>query len=77
MTQKMYDKAVNRCFLFDSISNQYKAQEMWDRVVPEDPFSIVYCPGKYITQRMCDEAVELSSCGIETYSRLVCCKKND
>ena len=31
---------------------------MCDRVVPEDPFSIVYCPDKYKTQRMCEEAVD-------------------
>ena len=28
------------------------------KVVSEDPFSIVYCSDKYITQRMCDEANE-------------------
>ena len=33
MTQEMCDKAVNRCFfVFDSISDQYKTQEMCDRV---------------------------------------------
>ena len=31
---------------------------MCDRVVSEDPFLIVYCPDKYKTQRMCDEAVD-------------------
>ena len=47
------------CFcVFHSIPNQYKTQEMCDRVVPEDPFSIVYCPDKYKTQRMCDKAVD-------------------
>ena len=30
---------------------------MCDRVVSEDPFLIVYCPDKYITQKMCDKAV--------------------
>ena len=35
----MYHKAVNRCcFVFHSIPNQYKTQEMCDRVVSEDPF---------------------------------------
>ena len=38
MTQEMHDKAVNRCFVFDSIPNQYKTQEMCDRVVSENPF---------------------------------------
>ena len=30
---------------------------MRDRVVSEDSFSILYCPDKYETQRMCDNAV--------------------
>ena len=34
----MHDKAVNICFVFDSIPNQYKTQEMCDRVVSENPF---------------------------------------
>ena len=31
---------------------------MCDRVVSENYFLIVLCPDKYITQRMCDEAVD-------------------
>ena len=31
---------------------------MRDRVVSEDPFLIVYCPDKYITQKLCDQAVD-------------------
>ena len=31
---------------------------MCDRVVSEDPFLIVYCPDKYITQKMCNKAVD-------------------
>ena len=58
MTQEMCDKAVNRFFsVFDSIPNQNKTQEVFEGVISEDPFLIVYCPDKYITQRMCDEAV--------------------
>ena len=45
-------------FVFDSIPDRYKTQEMCDRVVSEDPYLIVYCPDKHITQRMCDEAVD-------------------
>ena len=44
--------------VFDSIPDQYKTQEMCDRVVSEDPFLIVYCPDRYKTYRMCDEAVD-------------------
>ena len=29
-------------------------------VVSQDPFLIVYCPSKYITQNMCDKAVYCS-----------------
>ena len=36
---------------------------MSDRVVSEDPLWIVYCPYRYKTQRMCDEAV--NDCGAE------------
>ena len=31
---------------------------MCDSVVSEDTFLIVYCPDKYKSQRMCDEAVD-------------------
>ena len=50
MTQEMFDKAVNMCFfIFDSISDWYKTQQMCERIVSEDPFLIVYCPDKYET----------------------------
>ena len=55
----MCDKEVNRCFfVFHSIPDQYKTQEMCNTVIPEDPSLIIYCPDKYETQRMCDEAVD-------------------
>ena len=31
---------------------------MCDRAVSEHPFLILYCPGKYITQKVWDEAVD-------------------
>ena len=31
---------------------------MCDRIISEDPFSIRYVSKKYITQQMCDEAVD-------------------
>ena len=34
-----------------------KLKRIFDSVVSEDPSLIVYCPDKYETQRMCDEAV--------------------
>ena len=44
----MCDKAVNRCFfVFHSIPDQFKTQEMCDTVAPEDPSLILYCSDKY------------------------------
>ena len=34
-------------FVFDSIPDQYKTQEMCHRVVSEDHFSILYHPDKH------------------------------
>ena len=45
-------------FVFDSIPDWYKTQEMCDRVISEDHFVIVYCPNKYKTQRMWDKTVD-------------------
>ena len=57
----MCDKAVNICFfVFDSILDQCKTQEMYGRVVSEDPFLVVHCLDKYKAQRMRDEAVDNS-----------------
>ena len=57
----MCDKDVHRCFfVFDSIPDQYKTQEICDIVVSLYLFLTVYYPDKYITQRMCDEAVDNS-----------------
>ena len=45
-------------FVFISIPEWYKTQDMFGKVVSEDPFLIVYCCDKYKTQEMCDEAVD-------------------
>ena len=45
-------------FIVDSIPNQYKTQEICEIVVSLYPFLIVYCPDNYITQKLCDEAVD-------------------
>ena len=42
-------------FLFDSIPDWYKPQEMRDRVISKDPSLIVFCPDEYITKKMCEE----------------------
>ena len=44
-------------FVFFSIPDQYKTQEVCDKVVSEYTFLTVYCPDKYKTQRRSDEAV--------------------
>ena len=31
---------------------------MFDKVVSKDLFILIYCPDRYKTQRMCDEAVD-------------------
>ena len=55
----MCNKAVTRCvFVFDSIPDRYKTQEIRYRVVSGDPFLFVYCPDKYITHKMCDESAD-------------------
>ena len=57
----MCDKAINRrFFVFDCIPDQYKTQEICETVVSNDPPLIVYCPDKYITQKMRDEAADYS-----------------
>ena len=45
-------------FVFDSIPDQCKTQDIYELVLTLYPFLIVYCAGKYITQKMCDEAVD-------------------
>ena len=52
----MCHRAVH-IFVFDSIPDKYKTQEICNLAVSlYFPF-IVYCPCKYITQEMWDEAV--------------------
>ena len=55
----MCNTLVNTCvFVFHSVLDLYKTQEMWERVVSEDSFMIIYCPYKYKTQNMYVEAVD-------------------
>ena len=52
----MCDKAVNKYFfVFDSILDQYKSEEISSIVTSNDHPLIVYCPDKYIIQKMCDK----------------------
>ena len=55
----MSDKSVDTCLLVhDSVPDQYLTQELWDNVVPEDPFLLKFCHDKYKTQEVCDKAVD-------------------
>ena len=54
----MCDALVNTCvFVFRSVSDLNKTQEMCDRIVSEDSFMIIYYPYTCKTQNMCDKAV--------------------
>ena len=50
-------KQLIEFFVFDSITQQYKTQDICDRVASEDLFLIVYCPDKYKTQEICDKVI--------------------
>ena len=43
------------CYFF--ILDQYKTREICDIIASLYPFLIVYCPDKYKTLRMCNQAV--------------------
>ena len=40
------------------ILDQYKTQEMCDRIIYDDLFSLRYVPDQYKIPEMCDEAVD-------------------
>ena len=55
----MYVKGVDTChFVFDSVLDWCKTQEMCDKVISEDRFMLKYCPDKSNTQEMGDKAVK-------------------
>ena len=58
-TQEMFDKAVNRWFLHLLIY-LYCLYYLFTshRAIPEDLFMLLYCPDKYKSQAICDEAVD-------------------
>ena len=56
---RMCDKAVNRYFfVFGSIPDPFKDEKCVTELFLKIFFSSVYCPDKYKTQNMCDEAVD-------------------
>ena len=55
----MCDKAVNKChFVFDSIPDQFKTQEMRNKIIFDGPFKLKYCHDRHKTQEMCDKVVD-------------------
>ena len=44
--------------MFDSIPDQYNTQEMCDKAVSKEVFTLKYCPDRYKTQWMCKNAVD-------------------
>ena len=45
-------------FVFYSILDQYKIREICDIVVSLCSILIIYCPDRYIIEKMCDEAAD-------------------
>ena len=44
--------------MINSILDQYKTQEMCDKIISEDPFNLIYFYYRYKTQGMCNKAVD-------------------
>ena len=55
----MCDTRVNTfVFVFHSVRDLYKTQKICDRVVSEESFMIIYCPYRYKTQNVGNEAAD-------------------
>ena len=39
------------------IPNQYKTQQMFDKIISDDPFSIRYVPDQYKTQQIIEKTI--------------------
>ena len=56
---KKWIKADDTCpFVFDSVNDWYKTQEMCDKIVLEDAFMLKYFLDRYKTQEMCGKAAD-------------------
>ena len=52
-------KAVDRFFfVFKSVADSYKTQEICDKIIPNAPFVLKSCLGGHRTQERCDEVVD-------------------
>ena len=55
----MCDKAVDACpYIFRSIPDWFKTQNMCDKAFSGDSFILKYCLDRYKTQKICDKAVD-------------------
>ena len=53
---KLLGEAVNRCFfVFDSIPDWCKTQEMCGRAVSGDTFMLIYCPDWFVTSKILEK----------------------
>ena len=53
------DKAVDNCpFIFDSVPDQYIAQEMCEKVVSKKSLILKYGSDKHKSQKISDKAVD-------------------
>ena len=79
-TNKRGDKTVDICrfvfdsFVFDSVPDPYKTQEICDKVVSNEPSMLKYCLDSYKIQEMCNKAVDACLSALKTSSWLVCFK---
>ena len=55
---EMCDKCL---FVFDYVCNQYKTQEIYDKIAFDFAFKLKYCHHRYKTQEMCNEVLKFAS----------------
>ena len=63
--KKYVIKELIDVFVFASIPDKYKTQEICNIPVSLRPLLIVFCPDKYKTQIMCDEAIDDSAAALK------------
>ena len=51
--------------IFEYINNIFNPQEKWEKIVKNDKWELRKVPLEYITQKMCNEAVEKYPCMLE------------
>ena len=57
--KKMCDKASDKFhFVFHSVSNQYKTQGIFDKIVSDDLFKLKHCHDRYKIQEMGNKVID-------------------